>query len=546
MWESLVPPEPARSAEYYAKGWWREETFLDDLQRAVRDRPEAAAVIAYENGQHAKTLTYRELAETVDRFAGALIELGVVRGDVVVVHLPNWWALTPLYLACTRIGAVPASVFPPMGGRELGHVLRVTSAKVCVVPSTYGGVDYGQRLLGVAPDTLEHRVVVGDAAATGAIDFTEFFVSTPWEQRHPVADIALPNADDVAQVVFTSGTTGQPKGVMHSFNTLYIAGRAFSDIYRLGPGDAIDIPHFLTHLAGSAYAIWLSVAINGTCVMQDKPDMGLLLDLVAAHGVTLVFGAPMYMMGMIAAQRERPRDISALRCLNVGSAPVPPQLAKEVREVLGLRVDSNWGMSEVGAVTLTRSDDPEGWAGQSDGSPVDWMQVRIHTQPGENINRLLVRGASLCLGYLNERAAFLACLDPGGWFDTGDTARDDGRGGIRITGRRADLIVLANGLMVPTLEIETLLTGHPAVREILLIGYQNPDVPGADLACAVVVPDGQPPTLADLRAYLDELQVTSRDWPDRIEIVPEVPRNAQGKVLRAALRERVDQPESVA
>jgi cyclohexanecarboxylate-CoA ligase len=174
------------------------------------------------------------------------------------------------------------------------------------------------------------------------------------------------------------------------------------------------------------------------------------------------------------------------------------------------------------------------------------MQVRIHTQPGENIGRLLVGGPSQCLGYLNQRAAYLACLDPDGWFDTGDTARDDGRGGIRITGRRADLIVRASNFMVPTLEIETLLTGHPAVREVLLIGYQDPDVPGADLVCAVVVPDGQPPTLQDLRSYLNELQVTSRDWPDRIEIVPEVPRNAQGKVLRAALRERLDQPEAVA
>jgi cyclohexanecarboxylate-CoA ligase len=546
MWESLVPPEPSRSAEYYARGWWRTETFLDDLQRDVRDRPETAAVIAYENGRHAKTLTYRELAEVTDRFAGALTELGVVRGDVVVVHLPTWWILTPLFLACARIGAVPASVIPPMGGRELGHVLRITSAKVCIAPGTWGGVDYGQRLAGVAPDTLRHRVLVGGAAATGAIDFTEFFVDTPWERRHSLAEIAPPGPDDVAQVMYTSGTTGQPKGVAHSFNTLYIAGRAFSDIYKLGPGDAIDIPHFLTHLAGSAYSIWLSVTIGGTCVMQDTPDMGLLLDLAAAHGVTLVFAAPVYYMGMVAAQRERPRDLSSLRCLNVGSAPVPPQLVAEVREVLGPRLDSNWGMSEVGAVTITRADDPEGWASRSDGSPVDWMQVRIHTRPGENVGRLLVRGASQCLGYLNQREAYLDCLDSDGWFDTGDTARDDGRGGIRITGRRADLIVRANNFMVPTLEIETLLSGHPAVKEVLLIGYQDPDVAGADLACAVVVPDGEPPTLRDLRSYLEDLQVTSRDWPDRIEIVPDMPRNAQGKVVRATLRERLEQPETVA
>ncbi len=349
-----------------------------------------------------------------------------------------------------------------------------------------------------------------------------------------------PGPEDVAQVVYTSGTTGHPKGVAHSFNTMYAATRAFSDIYQLGPDDVVLIPHYLTHLAGSAYSIWMSVVLGGTCVMQDTTDMTLLLDLVAAHGVTLVFGAPVYMMGMITAQRDQPRDISSLRCLNTGSAPVPPQLVAQVREVLGVRLDSNFGMSECGAITITRSDDPEGWAGHSDGSPVDWIEVRIDAPPGEQVGRLLIRGASLCLGYINQAAAFAACLDPGGWFDTGDTARDDGRGGIRITGRRADLIVRSNGLMLPTLEVEAMLGGHPAIKDVVVVGYQDPDVPGADLACAVVVPVGEPPGLAELRKFLDEQQVSVRDWPDRLEIIAELPRNAQGKVLRAALRQRLD------
>jgi cyclohexanecarboxylate-CoA ligase len=540
MWDTLMPAEPSRRAEYYEQGWWRAETFLDDLWRAARERPDAAAVIAYENGVQARTLTYRRLAETVDRFAGALLELGVGRGDVVVVHLPNWWMLSPLYLACSRIGAVVASVIPPFGGRELRHVLTDTAARVCVVPSSYNGIDYAQRLAKVAPDTLVHRVVVGDAAATGAVDFTDFFVDTPWEQRQQVTGAVLPGPDDVAQVVYTSGTTGRPKGVAHSFNTMYAATRTFSDIYRLGADDAVLIPHYLTHLAGSAYSIWMSVVLGGTCVMQDTTDMALLLDLVAAHGVTLVFGAPVYVMGMLAAQRDQPRDISSLRCLNTGSAPVPPQLVAQVREVLGVRLDSNFGMSECGAITITRAEDPEGWAGHSDGSAVDWIEVRIDAPPGEQVGRLLIRGASLCLGYINQAEAFAACLDSGGWFDTGDTARDDGRGGIRITGRRADLIVRSNGLMLPTLEVEAMLGGHPAVKDVVVVGYQDPAVAGADLACAVVVPVGEPPGLAELREFLDEQQVSVRDWPDRLEIVAELPRNAQGKVLRAALRQRLD------
>jgi cyclohexanecarboxylate-CoA ligase len=170
---------------------------------------------------------------------------------------------------------------------------------------------------------------------------------------------------------------------------------------------------------------------------------------------------------------------------------------------------------------------------------VDWIEVRIAAAAGEAVGRLLIRGASLCLGYVNQRDAFAASLDADGWFDTGDTARDDGRGGIRITGRRVDLIVRSNGLMVPTLEVEALLVAHPAVSDVVLIGYEDPAVAGAELACAVVVPGQGSPTLEELRRYLDEQQVSARDWPDRLKIVPALPRNAQGKVLRSALRQEI-------
>jgi cyclohexanecarboxylate-CoA ligase len=541
MWDSLVSTDPSRSAEYYQRGWWRNETLLDDLLRAAQERPDAAAVIAYQDGLRSRTLTYRELTVTVDRFAGALIELGVDKRDIVLAHLPNWWMLTPLYLACARIGAVVAPLIPAMADRELRYVLEASGAKVCIVADQYAGTDYGQRLLEVAPSTLAHRVVVGDAAATGAIDFTEFFVNTPWEERHPMAGRPAPRPDDVALLVFTSGTTGQPKGVAHTFNTLFAASRTFSDSYELGADEVILIPHFLAHLAGSTYAICMSVSLGAACVMQDSMDMDLLLDLVAAHGVTLVFAAPILVKGIIAAQRVSPREISTLRCLNSGSAPIPPQLVTAARDVLGIRLDSNFGMTECGAITITRASDPADWAAHSDGSPVEWTAVRIDAAPGEQVGRLLTRGASQCLGYLGQRDAYLACLDSEGWFDTGDMARDDGRGGIRITGRRADLIIRASALKVPALEVETVLAGHAAVAEAILVGYPDPAAPEADQVCAVIVAAGTPPSLQELIRFLADQHMTELYWPDRVEVVAELPRNPQGKVLRRALRELVGQ-----
>lgn len=539
MWDSLMAADPSRAAEFYRRGWWRRQTFLDDLDRAVRDRPQTAALITYQQGTHARTLSYRELAALTERFAGALVELGVRERDVVVVHLPNWWMLTPLYLACARVGAVVAPLIPAMGDRELGHVLRSSGAKVCIVADEYAGVDYGKRLADVAPPTLAHRVVVGDAAATGAIDFGEFFTATAWEERHPVAALPRPHPDAVALLLFTSGTTGQPKAVAHTFNTIYAASRAFSGSYELGAGDVILIPHFLAHLAGSTYAICLSVNIGATCVMQDSMDMDLLLDLVAAHGVTLVFAAPVFIKGIVAAQRESPRDISTLRCLNTSSAPVPPWLVGAVREVLGIRLDSNFGMTECGAITITRASDPPDWAARSDGSPVEWTEIRIDAEPGEQVGRLLTRGASQCLGYLGQRDAYSACLDADGWFDTGDMARPDGRGGIRITGRRDDLIIRSSALKVPSLEVETVLSGLAGIGEVVLVGYPDPTAPESDRVCAVIVPDGAPPGLRDVRDYLAGQQMTELYWPDRVEVVAQLPRNPQGKVVRRALRDMV-------
>jgi cyclohexanecarboxylate-CoA ligase len=538
MWGSLLSPDPARTAYYREQGWWREDTFLDDLARAAQTRPDVPAIIAYEGGKHAATLSYREYAATVDRFAAALAALGVGPGDVVVVHLPNWWMLNPLYLACARVGAVVAPTIPAFAGRELGHVLRASRAKVCIVPDRHEDVPYAQRLADVAPPTLAHRVVVGDAAATGAVDFAELFTRT----AHPAPAPHRPRPDDVAVLLFTSGTTGRPKGVAHSYNTLYAATRGISDPYRLGSNDVVSIPHFLTHMAGSTYSVLMSLVIGATCVMQDTSDMGLLLDLVARHGVTFVYAAPMYVLGMLAAQRGQPRDVSALRAVISGSAPIPPQLIADVKAALGVPLGALWGMTENGAVTITRLDDPEGWAAHSDGSPVPWMEVRIDAAPGERIGRLLVRGAAQTLGYLNQRDVYTACLDAEGWFDTGDMARPDGRDGIRITGRRVDLITRANAAKVPVLEVEAVLLHHPAVRDVVLVGYPDPQVPGADAVCAVVVPAGAPPTLDELRGFLDAQQMTDENWPDRVEVVTDLPRNSLGKVLRPVLRDRLNPP----
>ncbi len=549
IWETLVTPSAEQAASYRAQGWWREGTFLDDLAEAARLRGDHPAIIAYEERQRVAEISYAELAAKVERFASALAELGVERGDVVAFYLPNRWMLTPLYLACHRVGAVLSPVIPALDVRELGIVLRESEARVCVTVDRFNGEDYGARLAEAAPETLAHRVVVGDAAASGAIDFEEFFVRTPWEERHPLDPGTRLGPDDPALLLFTSGTTGRRKGVVHTQNTLHAAVLAVSRPHRLTADDVISIPNFATHMAGLTYACYMPVLIHGTCVTQDAGrDMELLLDIIGAHGVTWAYATPAYLVDMISAQRERQRDLSGLAQIVSGSAPIRPQLIAEVRDTLGVPVHALWGMTENGAVTVTRPDDPEGWAAHSDGRAEPFMEIRIDTagaapEPGRDAaeGRLLVRGASQCLGYLGQREVYEASLDEDGWFDTSDIARDDGRGGIRITGRSADQITRSTGLKVSTLEAESVLADHPAVKEVCVVAAPDPKVPGAELVCAVVVPQGdEVPTLADLRTHLAEEKVTELLWPDRLQFMWELPKNSLGKVLRHPLRERLE------
>ncbi|MEO3849622.1 AMP-binding protein [Streptomyces sp. B8F3] len=541
MWGTLVTPGRKQDDAYRTAGWWRDETFLDDLEAAARSRPAHPAIIAYEGRDRATTLTYAELADVVERFAAALAALGVGRGDVVALYMPNRWQLTPLFLACHRIGAVTSPVIPALDVRELAYVLTESGAKVCVTVDRIGETDYGARLAEAAPKTLAHRVVVGDAAASGALDFEGFFVRT---DHPPVAPTARLGPDDPSLLLYTSGTTGRMKGVVHSQNTLHAAVLAVSRPHRLTAGDIISIPAFATHMAGLTYACYMPLLLHATCVTQsDHLDVELFLDLLAEHRITWAYAAPARLVDMLEIQRAQPRDTSAVVQVVSGSAPIQPRLISEMRKVFDLPVRALWGMTENGAVTVTRDGDPEGWAAHSDGRAEPSMEVRIDAGPGgpePAVGRLLVRGASQCLGYLGQREVYEACLDADGWFDTGDLARHDGRGGVRITGRRVDQINRANGQKIATLEVESVLTRHPNIREVALVGYPDPQLPTAELVCAVVVADGEPPTLESVHAHLAAEKMARVLWPDRVQFVWELPKNSLGKVLRHPLRERLE------
>jgi cyclohexanecarboxylate-CoA ligase len=555
-------PAALHGARYRANGWWRDATFLADLAAATRAEAAKPAIIATRAfAKDVRTISYGELSEHVDRFAAGLLELGVGREQIVAVQLPNWWQFTALALACARIGAVIAPLPVDYRRREVELVLGRTEASVYVGPAAWLGFSHQQLLRELAPalPALRHRVFVAASPganpgsspgpnqdlAGGELDFDAHFMAIG-ATACPAAgelDRLSANPDDVFLVMYTSGTTGEPKGIVHSHNTLYAISRALVETAGLGPDDVITTPSPMTGLVGFLYDFLVPLLARATVVYADLGDPELGLRLIEDHGVTFTYAIPTYVLGMISAHQRRPRRIERLQTIVTGSAPVPPHLIASAREALGVRVQSLWGMTEMGGATFTYPDDPPDWPAHSDGRPIPWMEIKIVPELGDDgtplpdgAGRLRVRGANQCLGYFKREAVYAAAVDDDGWFDTGDLVRSDGRGGIRIIGRVKDIIV-RNGQKVPVAEVESALYSHPKVSAVALLPDPDPEL--GERVCAIVVPREPPPTLAELRDHLRNLGMAAQYWPDRLELIGEMPTTSSGKIQKFVLQEHL-------
>ncbi|MFF9770293.1 AMP-binding protein [Streptomyces sp. NPDC014636] len=538
---TAAPGEDA--AEYRRRGWWRDETFLDDLRRRAREHPHKPAIAARRVAEaRTDTLDYAELARLTDRFALALLRLGVRRGDVVAVQLPNRWEMVPLIFACMRVGAVICPISPICPEEELRHRLGLTEARLCVTLPEWAGTPLAEIVTGLRAElpTLAHVAVVDGPVPNGALSFHEHFVAVAREEEPGAAELdglAL-GADEPFVVLFTSGTTGESKGVLHSPNTVHSAVRGYVDAFGLGDDWVAAVSTPLVHYSGFAQGILAGVMLGGTVAFQDVRRNEALLDLVERYGATLLYGPPATLADVAASQRAVRRDTSTLRHVVIGSAQVLEELADEVHATLGARTYSLWGMSENGPVTMTRPTDPEDWAAHSNGRAIDAMRTRIEAPGADGTGRLRVRGASLALGYYRREDVFAAEFDADGWFDTGDLARDDGRGGLRIVGRARDAIV-RDGRVAPMTELEAVIGGHPGAVEAALVGLPPSTADADPVICAVVVPRGeQGPTLAGIRDRIREAGHDERFLPDRVELVPALPKTLTGKVRKAELRQR--------
>jgi cyclohexanecarboxylate-CoA ligase len=522
---------------YREAGWWRDQTFLDDLRRNAALRPDKAAVIAHNpaSGQ-TETINYAELSRLTARMARGLADLGVRPGEYVAIMLPDYWHMFPLALACIQAGAQLMPVSPEFRKVDMDFAFRLTGARVFIASSDVFGFRPAEQALELARESgfPEQIVVIGDDRPAGTLSFAEVFLDG---QAGDASEPAGLGPDDPFLLLFTSGTTGTTKAVLHSQNTLHASIRGYAEAFGFDDTLVTTTAHSNMYYVGLVVRLLCSLLLGGTAVCLDRWDPAVSLDLMARHGVTTFYGSPHYVRELLAAARTHPTRPGQLTSVVSGSAPIPPQLAAEVRAVLGVRMFSLWGMSENGAATCTRPDDPEDWPAHSDGRPAGGMEVRIDPLPGQDgMGQLWVRGPNQCLGYYKQEDVYAAELDAEGWFNTGDLAREDGRGGIRITGRTKDIIIYKS-TNLPVAEIEAVLGNHPKVSDVALIGIPDPDTD--ERVCAIVTASGDiAPTLAELRDCLRDAGINDLCWPERLEVIDAMPRNAMGKIRKAALRAR--------
>jgi cyclohexanecarboxylate-CoA ligase len=506
---SIATLRPAETAvkRNRALGTWRAVSALDDLVRWSQRTPGAVAIIAREADGHVVRLTYQEYANYLERFAGALHELGVGHGDVVAVQLPNRWQVSVLLLACAKIGAIIAPIMPSVRTRELERVLNRVDAKVFLTVDSWD---------------------------------SRFFEQTAWETTHAgVLKAKSADPDRVALVLFTSGTSGEPKATLHTLNTLYAIHSAVLDAEELDEHTTFFTPHASTHSAGINIAILMPLLAGGTSVLMDAWNPDAAVGFLAEAEVNYLLGAPIFLTGLMDALARQSVDLPLIRTVTSTATAIPANLITRVPEVFGVSLRSIWSMTE-GASVFVRPGDPADWAGYSIGRPGPGTEIDLRAdQPvsDERPAKLFIRGAAVCLATLGRDSGELNVLaeHDHGWFDTGDLAVPDERGGIRLMGRATDRI--GGVFMIPANDVESALLGHPAVREVTLVGY--PDGQGGELACAVVVCHSAMPTLDDLRTYLLDLGMTDWYLPSRLELVSELPRNASGKVRKELLRRQL-------
>ena len=521
---------PAMAARWRGAGLWSDETFATVLARRVAETPDREALV-----DDSHRLSYRQLADGIDRMAARLRSLGIGQGDVVTLQIPNWIEFALVFFSLERLGAVAVTVSVDFRSRELEYIMRFAGAKMLVCCAEFRGFDHAAMAAELAP-RLPALATIGllrGAGRSGMVSLDDVAAAS----GPPAGFTPVPSdADAVMRMAFTSGTTGNPKGVMHSHNTTLAACRILNGDLGLGRDDVMLI-WLPLGLNWGYLTLVQSVLAGARAMLLDRFRPAAALDLIARERVTYIPTAPASLTAILQEGDLTKRDLSSLRIVVSGGASAPVETIRAWRRVAPGELLELLGMLETGYQTYTRpGDDPERVAG-SVGVPASHMGLRLVDLEGRDVARgeegdICCDGPSVHLGYHNNPAANSEAFLPDGWFKSGDLGMIDVDGRLRIVGRLKEMINRGGKKFFPR-EIEEILYTHPQVMYAAIVGV--PDERLGERNCLCLVPrPGPAPTLDELLAFLGD-SVATYKRPEQLELFTQLPFTPTGKIQRHAL-----------
>ena len=509
------------------EGWWLDRTLADYAAELAARDPDRLLLIDGEIELRASALY-----DAARRLADAMRGRGIGRGDVISFMLPNWHEAAIVYLAGTMIGVVCHPLVTNFRNAELLFMLGDCNSKALFIPASYRGHDYVTMAAEVCAELASPPMVVvlrGDAG-----DFVGFDALVAEGDAGASFDKVDPNA--VRMVLYTSGTTGRPKGVLHTHNSINADIVQLQRDWNKSSDARYLVASPVSHIGGSLYAFEMPLIYGTSAVLMDPWDADRAVALIDQWQCTHMAGATPFLDLLIKAAKRADTRLPSLRIFICGGASVPPSLIREGSAWFANAVCTRcYGSTEVPTITVgSLGPDDADHAAETDGR-IGVASVRIKSPDAKGEGEIYATGPQIMAGYLNpqdEESAF----DEDGFYKMGDLGRIEDGAFIVVTGRTKDIII-RNGENISPKEVEDILVTYPPVSEIAIVGLPSPKT--GELACAFIVPrEGSAPAVADIAAYLGDHGVAKFKFPERVELRTELPRNATGKVLKHVLRDQ--------
>ena len=518
--------DTARAAEAYRRGLWVHTTLADSLRAAAEISPRRTVLVDADTRMDCATL----YAEASGLAATLLSRMPT--GSVVSFMLPNWHEAAVIYLATTLAGMVVNPILPSLRDHDLRFILEDVEAAMIFVPHRFGGHDYAAMLERVtAAMSSAPEVVVLRGEAGFHTPYRALLGHWPDPAKLPALD-----ADAMRMVLYTSGTTGRPKGVLHNHNSINALIHQIRDHWNVDPGDTFLVPSPIAHIGGSIYAFECPLLLGTTAVLMDRWDPAAAVALMSSERCTHMAGATPFLQQLLSAAENAHTRLPDLKVFICGGASVSPSLIRRAAEYFEQAVVTRvYGCTEVPVATVgAPRHDEAGFAADTDGKcGIAEIKLVAHETAPAGDGEICVRGPQMLLGYRHPEDD-VDSFDAAGFFRTGDLGRWVDDQYLVVTGRAKDVII-RNGENISAKEVEDLLTDHPGIAEIAVVGL--PDEHTGERACAVIVPAGAAwPDVASLRALLQSKGVAKFKAPEQVVIWDALPKNDAGKILKHQIR----------